>query len=59
MSDQHPPLAQAPEPVQLAVDLIYLLESNAIDPAVALEAIYIVEADLKNKLNTATQASRD
>ncbi|SHF71355.1 pleiotropic regulatory protein RsmS [Vibrio gazogenes] len=55
MNDQHPPLEQAPEPVQLAVDLIYLLESNAIDPAIALEAIQMVEADLKNKLNAATE----
>ncbi|MEZ8279534.1 pleiotropic regulatory protein RsmS [Vibrio splendidus] len=44
------PLDNAPEEVKLAVDLIYLLESNAIDPKVALEAIKIVQQDLQAKL---------
>ena len=41
------PLDNAPEEVKLAVDLIYLLESNEIDPKVALEAINIVQQDLQ------------
>ena len=43
-------LDNAPEEVKLAVDLIYLLESNEIDPKVALEAIKIVQHDLQAKL---------
>ncbi|MGI9890035.1 pleiotropic regulatory protein RsmS [Vibrio chagasii] len=46
------PLDNAPEEVKLAVDLIYLLESNEIDPKVALEAIKIVQQDLQAKLAT-------
>ncbi|WP_435247318.1 pleiotropic regulatory protein RsmS [Vibrio sp. nBUS_14] len=44
------PLDNAPEDVKLAVDLIFLLESNEIDPKVALEAIKIVQQDLQAKL---------
>ncbi|MEZ9564686.1 pleiotropic regulatory protein RsmS [Vibrio artabrorum] len=44
------PLDNAPEEVKLAVDLIYLLESNDIDPKVALAAIKIVQQDLQSKL---------
>ena len=44
------PLDNAPEEVKLAVDLIYLLESDEIDPKVALEAINIVQQDLQAKL---------
>ncbi|MCF7503518.1 MULTISPECIES: pleiotropic regulatory protein RsmS [Vibrio] len=44
------PLDNAPEEVKLAVDLIYLLESNEIDLKVALEAIKIVQQDLQSKL---------
>ncbi|MCW8344979.1 pleiotropic regulatory protein RsmS [Vibrio sp. ZSDZ65] len=39
-------LENAPEDVKLAVDLIYLLESNDISPEVALKAIDMVRADL-------------
>ena len=46
------PLDNAPEEVKLAVDLIYLFESNEIDPKVALEAIKIVQQDLQAKLAT-------
>lgn len=46
------PLDNAPEEVKLAVDLIYLLESNEIDPKIALEAIKIVQQDLQAKLAT-------
>jgi hypothetical protein len=48
METEHP-LASAPQDVKLAVDLIYLLESNEIDPKVALSALKMVEADLKKK----------
>jgi hypothetical protein len=49
LNDTDHPLASAPEDVQLAVDLIYLLESNNIDPKVALSALKMVEADLIKK----------
>ncbi|MCE9884084.1 pleiotropic regulatory protein RsmS [Obesumbacterium proteus] len=39
----------APE-VQLAVDLIYLLESNDLGPEVVLAALEIVQTDYKAKL---------
>ncbi|MBM7036186.1 pleiotropic regulatory protein RsmS [Vibrio ulleungensis] len=45
------PLQSAPKDVQLAVDLIYLLESNNIDPATALSALEMVNADLLRKLS--------
>ncbi|WP_299014815.1 pleiotropic regulatory protein RsmS [uncultured Photobacterium sp.] len=45
------PLDDAPEEIKLAVDLIYLLESNEISPEVALSALEIVTQDFKAKLN--------
>ncbi|WP_039976245.1 pleiotropic regulatory protein RsmS [Vibrio jasicida] len=52
MTDQpKSPLEDAPEEVKLAVDLIYLLESNEIEPETALKAIKIVQNDLENKLS--------
>ncbi len=51
MSDQaKSPLEDAPEEIKLAVDLIYLLETNEIEPEIALKAIKIVQSDLENKL---------
>ncbi|EPR7482053.1 pleiotropic regulatory protein RsmS [Vibrio alginolyticus] len=51
MADQPTsPLDDAPEEIKLAVDLIYLLESNEIDPEVALNALKIVQNDLENIL---------
>lgn len=44
------PLEQAPDEIKLAVDLIYLLESNEVDPKTALQAIHIVRQDLESKL---------
>ncbi|RTR38408.1 DUF2496 domain-containing protein [Shewanella canadensis] len=41
----------APVEVQLAVDLIYLFESNEIDPQVALSALEMVKSDLMAKLS--------
>ena len=50
------PLDNAPEDVKLAVDLIYLLESNEIDPRTALSALAMVKADLERKIaQAATQ----
>ena len=43
-------LEQAPEHIKLAVDLIYLLESNNIKPEDALSALAIVQQDLEQKL---------
>ncbi|NUW67917.1 pleiotropic regulatory protein RsmS [Vibrio coralliilyticus] len=50
MSSNSSDLDQAPDEIQLAVDLIYLIESNEIAPEVALAAINIVKSDLENKL---------
>ncbi|EHH2447539.1 pleiotropic regulatory protein RsmS [Vibrio vulnificus] len=45
-----PPLDQAPDEIKLAVDLIYILESNEVDAEVALAALKIVQQDLEAKL---------
>jgi hypothetical protein len=50
-TENNDPLQSAPEDVKLAVDLIYLLESNNIDPATALSALEMVNADLLRKLS--------
>ncbi|MDN2480726.1 pleiotropic regulatory protein RsmS [Vibrio agarivorans] len=46
-------LEQAPAEVKLAVDLIYLLETNEISPEIALKAIDIVRGDLLSKVERA------
>lgn len=43
-------LENAPADIKLAIDLIYLLETNEVDPEVALKALKIVENDLKAKI---------
>ncbi|NOH79534.1 DUF2496 domain-containing protein [Vibrio sp. RE86] len=43
-------LDQAPDEIKLAVDLIYLLENNEVDPKTALAALKIVQSDLERKL---------
>ncbi|SQH77733.1 conserved protein of unknown function, might belong to Primosomal protein [Shewanella benthica] len=43
-------LNDAADEIKLAVDLIYLFESNKIEVEVALAAIEIVKADLMSKL---------
>ncbi|MFB1076189.1 pleiotropic regulatory protein RsmS [Photobacterium damselae] len=48
---QNSPLDSAPAEIKLAVDLIYLLESNEIDPAIALAALAIVKTDLERKIS--------
>ena len=45
----NPPLADALQSVQLAVDLIQLLEENEIDKKMAVDALEIVLKDFKNK----------
>ena len=46
------PLDNAPNEIKLAVDLIYLLESNNVDNATALKAIEIVKQDLQQKIES-------
>ncbi|MGL5948438.1 MAG: DUF2496 domain-containing protein [Aeromonas sp.] len=48
------PLADAPAPVQLAVDLIALLEANQLAPDVVLAALALVTRDYQRKLAAAT-----
>ncbi|MDE9480636.1 pleiotropic regulatory protein RsmS [Xenorhabdus bovienii] len=48
-------LEQAPPEVQLAVDLIYLLECNEISPNIALAALKIVKDDFQGKLKKQAQ----
>jgi len=50
MSEEQHALADAPPAVQIAVDLIQLLEENEIDNKIAVEALQIVLADFKNKV---------
>ncbi|PHM63064.1 pleiotropic regulatory protein RsmS [Xenorhabdus ishibashii] len=52
-------LEQAPPEVQLAVDLIYLLECNEISPDIALAALEIVQHDLQEKLKKQAQKSEE
>jgi len=49
MSEEHHALADAPEAVQIAVDLIQLLEENKINNKVAIEALQIVLNDFQKK----------
>ncbi len=46
-------LENASPELQLAVDLIYLLECNEIDPATALAALDIVKKDYQEKVQRA------
>jgi len=48
-------LENAPDEIKLAVDLIYLLESNHVDPKTALAAIEMVKTDLVNKIENDAQ----
>lgn len=52
--EQGSALDNAPEHVKLAVDLIYLLESNEIPANIALEAIELVKTDLLEKVKLET-----
>ncbi|HGJ5873264.1 MULTISPECIES: DUF2496 domain-containing protein [Arsenophonus] len=42
-------LENAPLEIQVAIDLIYILEINQIEPATALKALDIVKKDYENK----------
>ncbi len=48
-----PPLSQAPPAVQLAVDLILLLEQHNLAPDVVLAALAIVSNDYQHKAKLA------
>lgn len=52
-------LEQAPQEVQLAVDLIYLLESHQIDPQIALAALKIVEQDLLRRQELSSKTAEE
>ncbi len=49
MSD--PGLEHAPDEIKLAVDLIFLLESNDVAPETVLKALAIVKSDFERKVN--------
>jgi len=49
-ADAPVPLAQAAVEIQLAVDLIMLLEQQQLPPAVILAALKIVKKDFQNAL---------
>lgn len=46
----HNQLNKADEEIKLAVDIIYLLETNDICPNIALKALEIVQKDLQQKI---------
>lgn len=48
-SSAPPPLSQAPADVQLAVDLILLLEQHQLAPDLVLRALKMVERDYQQK----------
>ncbi|AWS52657.1 MULTISPECIES: pleiotropic regulatory protein RsmS [Providencia] len=50
-------LKDAPQEIQLAVDLIYLLETSEIDTDVVLKALEIVKNDYMSKQVQAAQAT--
>jgi hypothetical protein len=50
MNDTSSSLENAPDEIKLAVDLIYILESNNVDTKVALAALEIVKSDFQAKL---------
>jgi L-asparaginase/Glu-tRNA(Gln) amidotransferase subunit D len=45
-------LESADEHIQLAVELIYLLESNEVSPNTVLKELDIVQSEFQNKLTT-------
>lgn len=50
MNNSNVSLDNAPDEIKLAVDLIYLLESNKVDTNVVLAALEIVKTDFQAKL---------
>ncbi len=57
MTDISTSLENASDDIKLAVDLIYLLESNNVDTEIVLAALEIVKADFQAKLEKAKSAS--
>ncbi len=51
-------LENAPAEVKLAVDLIMLLEENALAPQTVLAALAIVQKDFEAKLTAEQQAEK-
>ena len=49
MSEAHHKLTEAPVAVQIAVDLIQLLEENKVDTKTAIEALQITLNDFQKK----------
>lgn len=56
MANKPVPLAQAAIEVQLAVELIMLLEQQQLPPTVILAALEIVQADFRRTLTTTNAA---
>ena len=52
-----PPLHQAPPEIQLAVDLIELLEQHQLEPQLVLAALSIVKQDYQHKLAKQAEAN--
>ncbi|KAE8434773.1 DUF2496 domain-containing protein [Vibrio cholerae O1 biovar El Tor] len=52
MSTPSIPLNEASDEIKLAVDLIFLLESHAIEPQIALAALEIVKRDFEQNWQT-------
>lgn len=50
-------LTDAPKSIQLAVDLIYLLETHQVDPKTVLEALEIVKNDYEKKISQTSHQS--
>ncbi|MCG3728073.1 DUF2496 domain-containing protein [Vibrio cincinnatiensis] len=57
MSHSPTSLHDAPDEIKLAVDLIYLLESNQVNLSIALKAIELVKRDLETQLAHSTETS--
>lgn len=50
MSEESHKLSEAPIEVQIAVDLIQLLEDNKIDNKIAIKALQIALTDFESKI---------
>ncbi|MFV0447934.1 MAG: pleiotropic regulatory protein RsmS [Vibrio sp.] len=57
MNNSNVSLDNAPDEIKLAVDLIYLLESNKVDTNVVLAALKIVKTDFQAKLEKEKSAN--
>ena len=54
-------LETAPDEIKLAIDLIYLLENQNIDPMIVIMALDIVKRDFEQKIskNSASNKMQD